>query len=212
MEDLGALRREYSEKGLRREDLDDNPIAQFQKWFQEAGSHDLLEPNAMTLATSDSSGRVTARTVLLKAFDPKGFVFYTNYTSRKAEAMTSNPQVALLFNWLPLERQVAITGRAEKISTAESFRYFATRPFNSKLGAWVSQQSSVISSRSLLEAQLEKLKEKFANGEVPLPDFWGGFRVVPDSIEFWQGNRSRLHDRFLYSSDSDGWKIERLSP
>ena len=210
--DVADLRREYSARELRREQLNPDPIAQFRVWFQEAQAASLLEPNAMTLATADARGRVTARTVLLKAFDARGFVFFTNYESVKARQMEENSQVALLFTWLPLERQLSIRGHAEKISTAESLAYFASRPFGSRLGAWVSQQSRIISSRKLLEMKFEELRQKFANGEVPLPDFWGGYRVVPDSMEFWQGAVSRLHDRFLYTHIKDAWTIDRLSP
>ncbi|GAB4240216.1 MAG: pyridoxamine 5'-phosphate oxidase [Candidatus Methylacidiphilales bacterium] len=210
---VAELRREYSGRGLDRESLAADPINQFRTWFEQAREANLLEPNAMTLATADRSGRVTARTVLLKAFDARGFVFFTNYGSRKATQIAENPQVALLFTWLQLERQVEITGTAEKISTAESLAYFASRPFGSRLGAWVSQQSQIIPSRKVLEMKFEEMRRKFANGDVPLPDFWGGYRVVPHSIEFWQGCPSRLHDRFLYQRDSTGtWTIARLSP
>ncbi|MDR1191331.1 MAG: pyridoxamine 5'-phosphate oxidase [Verrucomicrobiales bacterium] len=210
---IADLRREYSARGLRREDLAGNPIEQFRAWFKEVQAAELLEPNAMSLATADADGHVTARTVLLKAVDERGFVFFTNYDSAKARQMAANPHVALLFPWLALERQVTISGRVEKISTAESLAYFASRPFGSRLGAWISHQSKVIPSRKLLELQFEKMRQKFANGEVPLPDFWGGYRVTPLTVEFWQGAASRLHDRFQYSRGADGeWVIERLSP
>lgn len=210
---LSELRRDYSTRGLRRADLDADPFAQFRIWFQEAVDAQLLEPNAMTLATAGSDGRVTARTVLLKAFDERGFVFYSNYGSRKAEQMSENPQVALLFAWLPLERQVAISGRVERISKAESLAYFMSRPFGNRVGAWVSQQSHIIPSRRILEMKFEEMKRKFAAGEVPLPEAWGGYRVEPQTIEFWQGSASRLHDRFLYSRVESGpWTIDRLSP
>jgi pyridoxamine 5'-phosphate oxidase len=211
--DVAELRRSYSTRTLRREDLTAEPFSQFRLWFQEAQQAVLLEPNAMTCATADLSGRVTARTVLLKAFDERGFVFFTNTGSTKARQMTENPQAALLFAWLPLERQVSITGRVEKITTAETLAYFASRPFGSKLGAWVSMQSSIIPSRKVLEMKFEEMKTRFANGEVPLPDFWSGFRVVPETIEFWQGGQDRLHDRFLYTrQDGASWSINRLSP
>lgn len=209
---VAALRRDYTTRGLKVEDLVANPVEQFRQWFTQAEEANLLEPNAMTLATADARGKVTARTVLLKAYDERGFVFYTNYGSRKAQAMNENEQVSLLFTWLPLERQVAINGRAEKISAAESLRYFASRPFGSRIGAWVSRQSEVISSRALLEAKFEQLKQRWSDGEVPLPDFWGGYRVVPEEIEFWQGAASRLHDRFFYQRGEQGWSIKRLSP
>jgi pyridoxamine 5'-phosphate oxidase len=211
--DVSKLRRDYSTRGLRRADLNPDPFAQFRLWFQEAQQANLLEPNAMTCATADRTGRVTARTVLLKAFDSRGFVFFTNTGSLKARQIADNPQAALLFAWLPLERQVSISGPVEKITTAETLAYFASRPFGSKLGAWVSQQSSIIPSRKLLEIKFEEMKAKFANGEVPLPDFWSGYRVTPLTIEFWQGGKDRLHDRFLYTRQPDGsWSIDRLSP
>lgn len=211
--EVANLRRDYSTRGLRREDLSPEPFTQFRLWFQEAQKAELLEPNAMACATADKSGRVTARNVLLKAFDERGFVFFTNTASTKARQMTENPQAALLFTWLPLERQVSITGPVEKISTAETLAYFASRPFGSRLGAWVSMQSSIIPSRKILEMKFEEMKAKFANGEVPLPDFWSGYRVRPQSIEFWQGAMNRLHDRFIYTRQSgDTWSIDRLAP
>ena len=211
--DISALRKEYLKDGLRRPDLDACPVRQFQKWFEQAMAADLVEPNAMTLATVDAQMRPCLRTVLLKYFDASGFVFFTNYESRKAAHIAANPQVSLLFPWLALERQVAVVGRAEKISGAESLRYFLSRPRDSQLGAWVSRQSSVISSRSVLEMKLDALKRKFSQGEIPLPTFWGGYRVVPESVEFWQGGAGRLHDRFLYQHQPDGtWQIERLAP
>jgi len=208
------LRQDYQSGELRRKDLADDPFRQFDPWFKEAlACPQIIEPNAMTLATSGSDGRVTARTVLLKAWDEKGFVFFTNYTSQKARQIGENPQAALLFAWLPLERQVAVSGRAEKISLAESLAYFTSRPTESKIGAWVSRQSGIISSRKILEMKFEEMRRKFCEGEIPLPDFWGGFRVVPQTVEFWQGRSSRLHDRFLYTREADGtWRIERLSP
>jgi len=213
--DLAAadMRRDYRAAKLDREDLEEDVFAQFRKWFQEAVDADLLEPNAMSLATAGSDGRVSVRTVLLKAFDERGFVFFSNYNSRKAEQIAENAHAGLLFPWLPMERQVCISGTVEKISTAESLRYFASRPFGSRLGAWVSQQSRVIPSRKFLEMKFEEMKSKFASGEVPLPEAWGGYRVVPETIEFWQGSPNRLHDRFLYTRQTDGsWNIERLSP
>lgn len=212
-QEIANLRREYTQGGLHRSDLDPNPFAQFRKWFDQARSAKLLEPNAMTLATSDSAGFVTARTVLLKAYDERGFVFFTNYKSLKAQQIGQNPKVALLFTWLPLERQVSICGTAEKISTVDSVSYFLSRPFGSRIGAWVSEQSKVISSRSLLEAKFEEMLRKFADGNVPLPDFWGGYRVKPQRVEFWQGGQGRLHDRFCYLPQTENeWLIERLSP
>jgi pyridoxamine 5'-phosphate oxidase len=211
--DPADLRESYEAGELHREDLSADPIVQFRVWFEEAvASGKVCEPNAMTLATADARGRVTARTVLLKAYDEKGFVFFTNYSSVKARQIAENAQVALLFPWLPLERQVSICGRAARISTAESLAYFVSRPFSSRVGAWVSHQSKVVSSRKLLEMKFEEMRRKFANREVPLPDFWGGYRVEPETIEFWQGRTSRLHDRFLYTREETGWRIDRLSP
>ncbi len=210
--DLSDFRKEYSAVGLHRNDLDDCPLQQFTRWLQQAIELQVHEPNAMTLATVDERGMPLQRTVLLKYFDPEGFVFFTNYESRKARQIEQNPQVCLLFPWITLERQVIIQGRAEKISTAESLKYFTSRPRESQLGAWVSQQSSVISSRKLLMQKLHEIGEKFKHGEIPLPSFWGGFRVVPETIEFWQGGPARIHDRFLYTKGEENWSIERLSP
>ena len=210
--DLSDFRKEYTGRGLHREDLDADPIRQFEVWFRQATELGLHEPNAMSLATVDAAGMPLLRTVLLKYFDAKGFVFFTNYESRKARQIAENPRVSLLFPWILLERQVIVQGRAEKISAAESLRYFISRPRESQLGAWVSQQSSVISSRKILMQKLHEISEKFREGEIPLPSFWGGFRVVPEKIEFWQGGPARLHDRFLYKKKDDGWTVERLSP
>jgi len=209
--DVAELRRNYTRDGLSRADLDQDPVAQFRRWFTQAVEAQIVEPNAMVLGTTDGK-RPSARSVLLKAYDERGFVFFTNYESRKAREIVSNDRVSLLFPWYPLERQVSILGRAERISTAESLAYFVSRPHGSRLGAWVSQQSSVINSRQLLEMKLEEMKRKFADGEVPLPSFWGGFRVVPSEIEFWQGRENRLHDRFRYTLAGADWTIERLSP
>ena len=211
--DIKGLRKEYANPVLTREMLDPDPYRQFERWFEQTCAAGLSEPNAMTLATVGADGQPTLRTVLLKLFDHDGFVFYTNYGSRKAQQIAVNSRVALLFPWVKLARQVAITGVAEKVSLAESARYFASRPHESQLGAWISQQSSVLTSRQLLMNELEKIKARFRKGEVPLPDFWGGYRVRPASIEFWQGQTSRLHDRFLYTRQADAsWTIERLAP
>ena len=210
---LGELRKEYTQTGLRRKDLKPDPFEQFELWFQQACNANLLEPNAMVLATASANAAPTVRTVLLKYFDKDGFVFFTNYESKKARQIEENPQVALLFLWLELERQVKITGTAAKISTAESFKYFTTRPRGNQLGAWCSHQSSVISSRQLLEMKLDEMKRKFMNQEIPLPSFWGGYRIVPQSFEFWQGRPNRLHDRFSYLRQENGsWDIQRLAP
>lgn len=211
--DVGAMRRSATGLALERKDLATDPIVQFEAWFSHACDSIPLDPNAMSLSTVDAAGRPSSRTVLLKSFDECGFVFYTNYESRKAVDMAGNPNVALLFFWPPLARQVRISGTAARVPASESLSYFLTRPRGSQLGAWVSTQSSVISSRSLLEAQFQALKDKFVNKEVPLPSFWGGYRVMPEQMEFWQGRSNRLHDRFQYTKQADGsWTIERLAP
>lgn len=210
--DLTALRREYSQAGLRREELHADPMKQFELWFQQANDAGLQDPSAFSLATASASGAPSVRTVLLKIFDEQGFVFFTNYASKKAKDIAENPQVGMLCHWLPLERQVKITGRAEKVSTIESMKYFATRPRGSQIGAWISPQSSVITSRKLLEGKLRAAIDKLAGGEVPMPEKWGGYRIVPETIEFWQGRENRLHDRFRYVCGEEGWSIERLAP
>jgi len=210
--ELEDLRREYTRDGLTREMLDASPFAQFEKWFAQAMESEVPEPNAMMLATCGSDGQPNARTVLLKHFDERGAVFYTNFESNKAVEIGENAKVALLFNWLQLERQVKIQGTAEKISAAEAFQYFTSRPAGSQLGAWTSPQSRKISGRQFLEMQLAKMKEKFKDGKVPLPSFWGGYRISPHTFEFWQGRPSRLHDRFQYSKTAGDWTPERLAP
>lgn len=210
--DLGELRREYRSGPLRREHLDADPFVQFDRWFQDAQRASILEPNAMSVATVDAAGQPSSRTVLLKFYDRRGFVFYTNLGSRKARELSANPKVALLFFWPELHRQVKIRGTAARTSAAESLGYFMRRPRDSQLGAWISEQSQPIASRALLEQKFAEISRKFAAGEVPLPSFWGGYRVSPHAIEFWQGQESRLHDRFLYSSRDGGWAIERLAP
>lgn len=212
MLDLTQMRREYSQAVLDEDSVHPDPLKQFEKWFAEAQSAQISEPNAMVLSTVNESNIPSIRAVLLKIFDERGFVFFTNYNSDKARDIAINPNVALEFLWLDLERQVKILGRAEKISTAESLKYFLSRSHESQIGAWVSDQSRVISSRQALMMQVEKMKAKFSSGEVPLPDFWGGYRVVPEKIEFWQGRESRLHDRLLYTRHGGHWVISRLAP
>lgn len=211
--DISSFRNEYLKGTLHRKDLDPVPMAQFEKWFKQAVDVGIPEPNAISLATVDELGRPSLRTVLVKYFDERGFVFFTNYESRKAREMAQNDQVSIMFPWLTLERQVIVCGKVSKVSKAESLKYFLTRPKNSQLGAWVSQQSSVISSRKLLEMKLAELKRKFSAGSIPLPSFWGGYRVEPQTIEFWQGGPGRVHDRLQYTRQEDNsWIIERLAP
>ena len=210
---VANLRKDYQLQGLRETDVDVSPFKQFQVWFDQALASQLPEPNAMTVATATQSGKPSARIVLLKGFDERGFVFYTNYQSHKGQELADNPQAALVFWWAELERQVRIEGRVEKVSDRESDEYFHSRPFNSRLGAWASEQSQVIESRAVLEQRAQELKTKYENHDVPRPPHWGGFRVIPTSIEFWQGRSSRLHDRLLYRLvDNGSWLIERLSP
>jgi len=209
--DLTNLRKEFRQNGLNRSEIDNDPFKQFSLWFTQAVELSIIEPSAMSLATTDEK-EIGIRTVLLKHFDDRGFVFFTNYGSKKSQQIEVKPQAALLFPWLNLDRQVKIIGSIEKITTLESIKYFASRPKDSQIGAWASKQSSTISSRSLLVSQFELMKNKFSKGEVPLPDFWGGYRVIPESIEFWQGRESRLHDRFIYQRSENGWSISRLSP
>jgi len=211
--DVSSLRRSATGQTLEREDLDDDPVRQFDEWMRQAVALDTPEPNAMSLATVDKNDRPSCRTVLLKYFDEQGFVFFTNLSSSKARQIGENENVALLFFWPELGRQISIRGCAERVSPAEALRYFLTRPRGSQIGAWVSAQSSVISSRSLLEAKYAEIKQKFADKEVPIPSFWGGYRVVPYEIEFWQGRKNRLHDRFLYAQRGGAeWSVERLAP
>jgi|TARA_B100001063_G_C16500203_1_gene421675 pyridoxamine 5'-phosphate oxidase len=210
--DLEALRREYLKDGLEREDLADDPFDQFEKWMAQFLELGLADPTAMTVATVAPDGQPSQRIVLLKHVDQSGFVFYTNYSSRKASEIDTNPKISLHFPWHVVERQIKVCGVAEKVSQAESLRYFTSRPKGSQLAAAASPQSQVISSRSLLLNEFERLKQKFREGEIPLPDFWGGYRVVPSEIEFWQGGQNRLHDRFRYSRSGDAWEIDRLAP
>jgi pyridoxamine 5'-phosphate oxidase len=210
---VANMRAEYTSVGLNRNSLAPDPIEQFRLWFDQACSAQLPEPNAMSLATAWKDARPSVRTVLLKQFDHRGFVFFTNLESKKARQLAENPHACLLFPWLQLERQVIIHGTVEKTSVAEAIQYFVTRPLGSRLAAWASPQSSAITSRKLLEMKWEEMKRKFANGQVPLPSFWGGYRLKPAEFEFWQGRANRLHDRFRYSPDPAGaWTIERLAP
>lgn len=199
--------------GLNKAALNRDPFKQFETWFTEACEAQIELPNAMSLATASKAGEPTLRTVLLKTFDQNGFVFFTNYASEKSKQIEENRHVAILFPWLALERQVKIIGAASKISTTESIQYFMTRPRGSQIGAWVSHQSKIISSRKVLETAFKKAQKRFADGEVPLPGFWGGYRIVPNIFEFWQGRPDRLHDRFIYTHQSDlSWRIDRLAP
>jgi len=211
--DLESLRAEYTKGGLERENLHENPIEQFKRWMQQTIEAKIPDPNAMTVATVGPNGQPSQRIVLLKNLDEKGFVFYTNLKSRKAQDLLQNPKVSLHFPWYFLERQVKVCGVVEQLSTAEVLKYFVSRPRDSQLGAWASHQSRPISSRALLMQQFETMKNKFSKGEIPLPDFWGGFRVKPHQIEFWQGGAARLHDRFEYNLQADSsWTITRLEP
>ena len=213
MIDITQMRKEYMEKGLDFDDLDANPFKQFELWFNQAMQAKLREPNAFTLATTGKDMMPCVRTVLLKIFDEKGFVFFTNYKSKKAKDIEENPKVAALFPWLDLDRQVKIEGVIEKIPSSDSLKYFLSRPKGSQIGAWVSHQSEVVSSRSILEAKFNEMKNKFVKGEIPFPSFWGGYIIKPTKIEFWQAGLDRLHDRFEYTLQEDGsWDIKRLAP
>lgn len=210
---LENFRREYTQGGLELTDLVANPIEQFKRWMEQIIKSGIPEPNAMTIATVDASGQPSQRIVLLKQLDDRGFVFFTNLNSHKAQDLKKNPKISLHFPWHALERQVKVCGVAEQLPTTEVLKYFVTRPRDSQLGAWASQQSRPISSRALLIQQFEVMKNKFSKGEIPVPDFWGGFRVKPHQIEFWQGGAARLHDRFQYNLQSDNsWAITRLEP
>ena len=211
--DLASIRGKYTTKNFDIKDLNKNPFKQFEVWFNDALNENLLEPNAFSLATVGFDMMPSIRTVLLKYFDNEGFVFFTNYESKKAKQIEQNPKVAALFTWLALERQIKIEANIEKISKADSLKYFLSRPKGSQLGAWVSRQSETISSRALLEQKFDEMKRKFLNKEIPIPSFWGGYILKPIRIEFWQGGEDRLHDRFLYEIQENGnWTISRLAP
>jgi pyridoxamine 5'-phosphate oxidase len=210
---LAALRREYGDHGLDLPDLADDPVTMFRRWLADTAAAGIHEPNAMVVATVGSDGRPSARMVLLKELDQRGFVFFTNYESRKAEEIAANPTLALLFPWQDLQRQVRVEGTASRISQAENEAYFATRPRESQLGAWASPQSRVVASRSALDERYGGVLAQFADLDaVPLPPHWGGFRVAPEVVEFWQGRRGRMHDRLVYRRTDAGWRVDRLAP
>jgi pyridoxamine 5'-phosphate oxidase len=216
---ISGVRREYELGGLAETEIAADPLAQFRLWLDQALEADPLDPTAMTLATVDREGRPSARVVLLKGYDERGFVFFTNYDSRKGRELEENPRAALVFFWPKFDRQVRVEGAVERTSREESEEYFLSRPLGARLGAWASAQSRVIADREELERRVREVTEQFGGGAVPLPDFWGGYRVRPEVIEFWQGRPSRLHDRIVYirlpgdsGEGGDGWRVERLSP
>ena len=210
--DLFELRREYTHSGLARCDLLAEPLDQFAAWFSTVQACDLDIPNAMTLATVDAHGMPALRTVLLKAVEQSGLVFFTHYNSQKGRDLAANPQAALLFQWLGLERQIKVQGRVEKIDVAESSGYFASRPRGSQLAVWCAQQSTVVEDRATLLTAFREVEARFANQDVPMPEDWGGYRLLPDRFEFWQGRENRLHDRFVYQRVDQMWEIQRLAP
>lgn len=209
---IAHLRKNYQLMGLDENSIKTDPMEQFSQWFNAALESEITEPNAMILSTVSPEGSPSSRTVLLKGLEADGFIFFTNYESEKGRHIGNNDNVAILFLWLDLERQVRITGRAEKLPTPASETYFKSRPVDSQIGAWASSQSEVVPGREYLEKKFESMKQRFSDGEIPLPPFWGGYKVVPSKMEFWQGRPNRLHDRILYTRSGNGWKIERLSP
>ncbi|MEF2525554.1 pyridoxamine 5'-phosphate oxidase [Streptomyces sp. CS62] len=211
--DPSAMRKQYRSEIVLEDGLDEDPMRQFALWFRQAADSHLFEPNAMVVSTADAAGRPSSRTVLLKQFDARGFVFYTNYGSRKGREIDANPQVSLLFPWHPIARQVVVTGTATRVGRDETVAYFRSRPHGSQLGAWASEQSRVIPSRAELDRRYAELAARYPEGEqVPVPTEWGGIRVAPDEVEFWQGHENRLHDRLHYVREGSGWRIERLCP
>ncbi|KQV24129.1 pyridoxamine 5'-phosphate oxidase [Kitasatospora sp. Root187] len=207
------MRKHYQHEGLAEKQLMAEPVAQFTEWFHQAVDAGVTEPNAMVLSTADAQGRPSSRTVLLKGYDRRGFVFFTNYGSRKGSELAVNPWASLLFPWISISRQVVVGGRVEKVGRDETAAYFRTRPHGSQLGAWASEQSSPVSSREVLEQRYAELERRYPEGEgVPVPPFWGGYRVVPETVEFWQGRENRLHDRLRYLAEGGGWRVERLCP
>lgn len=209
---VADLRKEYTRAGLLEAKLERDPMDQFHGWFEDALGADLHEPNAMILATATPDGRPSARVVLLKGFDERGFVFYTNYEGRKAREIEANPRVSLVFYWSELERQVRIEGEVSRVTEEESDAYYASRPRGSRLGAWISEQSRPVWDRSVLEERLRKLEDEYGEREIPRPPFWGGYRVLAEGVEFWQGRENRLHDRIIYRRSGDAWRTERLQP
>lgn len=209
---LADLRRDYTLAGLLEKDLAKDPVRQFERWFQEAEAAKIPEPNAMVCSLSTRDGKPSSRIVLLKGLDGRGFVFYTNYESRKGRELGENPRASLLFPWIAMERQIVVEGSVAKVSREESDAYFHSRPRGSQLGAWVSRQSSIVPSRAHLDDALKQIEQKYAGQEVPMPPHWGGFRVLPETVEFWQGRRNRLHDRLRYRREKNEWVIERLAP
>ncbi|MEV4558658.1 pyridoxamine 5'-phosphate oxidase [Kitasatospora sp. NPDC049285] len=207
------MRKHYQHEGLLEAQLADDPFSQFTRWFHEVDEAGVVEPNAMVLSTADADGIPSSRTVLLKGFDRRGFVFYTNYGSRKGADLAANPNASLLFPWIALARQVVVSGRVEKVGRDETAAYFRTRPHGSQLGAWASEQSSPVADREVLERRYADLAARYPEGEgVPVPPFWGGYRVIPHTVEFWQGRENRLHDRLRFLAEADGWRVERLCP